>query len=41
MYTVNFRLTFTDVEQKMIEAQFGADARPKWAQDHIIIGFTG
>lgn len=25
---------------KMIEAQFGADARPKWAQDHIIIGFT-
>lgn len=35
-------VTLADVvKQKMIEELVDADARLKWAQDHVKIGFTG
>lgn len=37
-----FLVTFADaVKQKMVEEIADADARHKWAVDHIKIGFTG
>jgi len=39
---LKFLVTLADaVKQKRIEEIAGADARLKWAHDHIQIGFTG